>query len=86
MLLRELEPEKYWSFPSNWSKERREYEISRMISSGCYSFQLKTDGNYSAFCCDFDGDKRLITRGKSVKTGEYGIISDKVFFFEEGIK
>ena len=82
MLLRELEPEKYWSFPSNWSKERREYEISRMISSGCYSFQLKTDGNYSAFCCDFDGDKRLITRGKSVKTGEYGIISDKVFFFE----
>lgn len=82
MLLRELEPEKYWSFPSNWSKERKEYEISRMISSGCYSFQLKTDGNYSAFCCDFDGDKRLITRGKSVKTGEYGIISDKVFFFE----
>ena len=82
MLLRELEPEKYWSFPSNWSKEKREYEISNMISSGRYSFQLKTDGNYSAFCCDFDGDKRLITRGKSVKTGEYGIISDKVFFFE----
>lgn len=82
MLLRELEPEKYWSFPSNWSKEKREDEISYMISSRRYSFQLKTDGNYSAFCCDFDGDKRLITRGKSVKTGEYGIISDKVFFFE----
>jgi len=82
MLLRELEPEKYWSFPSTWEREKRTRELDSMIMSGKYWYQLKTDGNYSAFICDFDGDKRLITRGLSKVTGEYGIISDKVFFFD----
>lgn len=82
MLLRELEPEKYWAMPASWDKEKRQEELDLMISSGKYYFQLKTDGNYSAFCCDFDGDKRLITRGVSKTTGEYGVISDKVFFFD----
>ena len=82
MLLRELEPEKYWSFPSTWDKDKRTRELDSMIMSGKYWYQLKTDGNYSAFICDFDGDKRLITRGLSKVTGEYGVISDKVFFFD----
>lgn len=81
MLLRDMEPEKYWSFPSSYNKEKREDEIEKMISFGYY-FQLKTDGNYSAFICDFDGDKRLITRGISKTTGEYGRVEDKVFFFD----
>lgn len=83
MLLRELEPEYYWSFSSSYSKEKRELEISNMIDDGNYSFQLKTDGNYSAFICDFDGDKRLISRGVSKVTGEYGRLEDKVFFFND---
>ena len=82
MLLRELEPEKYWSFPSSYSKEKRESEIRNMILDGKHSFQLKTDGNYSAFICDFDGDKRLISRGISKVTSEYGRLENQVFFFE----
>ena len=82
MLLRELEPEKYWSFPSSYSKEKRESEIRKMILYGNHSFQLKTDGNYSAFICDFDGEKRLISRGVSKVTAEYGRLEDQVFFFD----
>lgn len=82
MLLRELEPEKYWSFPSSYSKEKRESEIRNMILYGNHSFQLKTDGNYSAFICDFDGEKRLISRGISKVTSEYGRLEERVFFFD----
>ena len=82
MLLRELEPERYWSMPNTASQEKRELEIEKMINSGIYSWQLKTDGNYSAFICDFDGDKRIISRGISTVTKEYGRIEDKLFFFD----
>lgn len=82
MLLRELEPEKYWSFPSSYSKEKRQMELDKMIASGLYSFQLKTDGNYSSFICDFDDDKRIISRGVSTVTKEYGRIEDRLFFFD----
>ncbi len=82
MLLRELEPEKYWSFPSSYTREKRELELNNMITSGLYSFQLKTDGNYSAFICDMDGDKRIISRGISTTTKEYGRIEDRLFFFD----
>ena len=82
MLLRELEPEKYWSFPSSYSKEKKELEIEHMIQSEDYYLQLKTDGNYSAFICDFDGDKRIISRGISKVTGEYGRLEDRLFFFD----
>ena len=82
MLLRELEPERYWSFPSTYPREKRELEIEKIINSGMFSFQLKTDGNYSAFVCDFDGDKRIISRGVSTVTKEYGRIEDRLFFFD----
>lgn len=81
MLLRELPPEKYWSFPASYSKERRENEIQSMIMRGDYYFQLKTDGNYSAFICDTDNKKMIISRGISKVTGEYGRLEDKLFFF-----
>ena len=82
MLLRDLEPEKYWSFPSSYSKEKRDFELNTMIQSEQYYWQLKTDGNYSAFICDFDGDKRVISRGLSKVTGEYGRLEDKLFFYD----
>ena len=82
MLLRELPPEKYWSFPASYTKEKRELEIQQMIAKGNYYYQLKTDGNYSAFICDFDGDKRIISRGKSTVTGEFSRLEDKLFFFD----
>lgn len=83
MLLRELPPEKYWSFPSSYTKERRQIELEHMISSGNYYIQLKTDGNYSAFICDFDNDKRIISRGISTVTKEYGRLEDRLFFFDK---
>lgn len=83
MLLRELEPEKFWSFPSSYSKEKREQELRNMILSNNYYYQTKIDGNYSAFICDFDGEKRLISRGLSKTTKEYGRLEDKVFFFDD---
>ena len=82
MLLREMEPEYYWSFPSSYSQEKRKNELASMILDGNHSFQEKFDGNYSAFICDFDGDKRLISRGVSKTTHEYGRLEDKVFFFD----
>lgn len=86
MLLRELEVEKYWSFPSSYGKEKRDNEISSMILRGNYYWQLKTDGNYSAFICDFDGDKRIISRGISKVTHEFGRLENKLFFFDDVAK
>lgn len=83
MLLRELEPEKYWAMPASYPQSKRKDEIEKMISSGDYYYQLKTDGNYSAFICDFDGDKRIISRGISTVTKEYGRLEDRLFFFDD---
>lgn len=86
MLLRELAPEKYWSFPSNYTKQQRLNQIDEMIRSKNFYYQLKTDGNYSAFICDYDGDKRIISRGLSKVTNEYGRLENKLFFFEDVAK
>lgn len=86
MLLREMEPERYWSMPPSYTKEKRTFEINSMIQSGRYYWQLKTDGNYSAFICDFDRDKRIISRGVSTVTKEYGCIQDRLFFWEDVMK
>jgi hypothetical protein len=80
-LLRKLDVEKYWSFPTSYSQEKRENEIKAMIMDGRHYYQLKTDGNYSAFVCDFDGEKHIISRGKSTVTDEYCLLEDRLFFF-----
>lgn len=82
MLLRELEVEKYWSFPAAYTHEKRQVELQHMIESGHYYYQLKTDGNYGAFVCDFDGQKMLLSRGISKTTNDYGHLEDKLFFFD----
>lgn len=82
MLLREIEVEKYWYFPASYSKDRRDLEIDKMINSGDYAYQLKTDGNYGALVCDFDGEKMLLGRGISKVTKTYTHYEDNVFFFD----
>lgn len=82
MLLRELEVEKYWAFPPSYDATKRELELAQMIKSGNYYLQLKTDGNYGAFICDFDGDKRFISRGISTVTKEYGRLEERLFFYD----
>lgn len=82
MLLRELEPEKYFSFPSSFSTKMKRDKLDAMIASGQFYYSEKIDGNWTAFVYDFDEEKRLITRGISKQTGEYGRIEGKVFFFD----
>ena len=82
MLLRDIEVERYWYMPASYTKERRELEIDKMIMSGNYAFQLKTDGNYGALVCDFDGEKMLLGRGISKVSGTYTHYEDNVFFFD----
>ena len=43
MLLRELEPEKYWSFPASYTKEKRDAELQKMIMSNNYYWQLNLE-------------------------------------------
>ena len=63
----EMEPERYYSWPSSYDKTRREDKLSQMVNSGNYMWSLKTDGNYSRFVLQ-DGIAKLQTRGISKKT------------------
>lgn len=81
MLLRELEAEKYWSFPASYSKEKRESEINKMILSQNYFYQLKTDGVLGTYITDFDGEKTMLGRGVSKVTHERTRYEDNLFFF-----
>lgn len=76
-----LEPEKYYSWPSSYDKGKREERLIHMIASGNYLWSMKTDGNYARFVCQ-NGIQKLQTRGISKKTGTYGEIQTKVFFFD----
>lgn len=80
----EMSPEKYFSWPSSYDKTRREDRLSQMVTSGNYMWSLKTDGNYSRFVLQ-NGEAKLQTRGISKKTGTYGEVQDKVFFFEDTV-
>lgn len=81
----ELEPEKFFSWPSSYDKARREDKLEQMISSGNYMWSLKTDGNYGRFVCQ-NGEQKLQTRGISKVTDEYGEVQNKVFFFNSLVK
>lgn len=82
MLLRELEPEHYWAFPFGYDSAKRKTELTSMIASGKYAYQLKTDGCYGTFVRDFDNECHLFSRGKSKATGKFCEIEDNVFFFK----
>ena len=43
----ELPAERYWDFPSSYSKERKESEILTRIASDDYIASLKKDGHYN---------------------------------------
>lgn len=80
----EMEPERYFSWPSSYDKSRREEKLNQMIACRNYMWSLKTDGNYSRFVLQ-NGEAKLQTRGISKKTGTYGEVQDKVFFFEDTV-
>lgn len=66
---KDLESEKYWSFPKSYKKDPKE-ETRNMIFSGDYAGARKMDGAYYRFIKDMNGNMRLQGRSKSV-SGEY---------------
>lgn len=69
-----IAPEKYWDFPSTYSKEKKESEILARIASDEYIASLKKDGHYNKIVISKD---RIALQSRTVSkvTGEY---ADKV--------
>lgn len=63
----ELESERYWSFPSSYSQERKKQEIKNFIFSDNYLGSRKVDGAYYRFIKDLDGEIYLQGRNRGVK-------------------
>lgn len=62
-----LDAEKYWSFPSSYTDERKKKETINMVYSSDYLGARKMDGAYYRFCKDMEGNMCLQGRSKSVK-------------------
>lgn len=58
---------KYWSFPSSYSKDKRQTELHNAIFSGSYWGALKVDGFYQRLVKDEDGNCFMIARSPDVK-------------------
>lgn len=80
-----MEPMRYWSPSSTMSPETKRQHLEQMIASGQYIWSQKYDGNWSRAVITPDRAV-LQTRGISKKTGTYGEIQNKVFFWEEAIR
>ncbi len=80
-----MEPMKYWSFSSSTSTETRRFTIDKLLKTGNYLASRKYDGNYSKGIIT-SSRNALQTRGISKKTGVYGEIQNKVFFWNDVVK
>lgn len=76
----EMEPMKYWAPSSTMSPETKREHLEQMINSKNYIWSRKYDGNWSRAVITKD-KAALQTRGISKKTGTYGEIQNKVFFW-----
>lgn len=79
-----MEPMKYWAPASSMSAETKRQHLEQMITSGQYVWSEKFDGNWSRAIITKER-AALQTRGISKKTGTYGEIQNKVFFWENVI-
>ena len=75
----EMEPMKYFSFPSLYDSKKKQERIRFLLDSGNYIYSLKTDGNLGRMV--FQG-KRLALQSRTIskKTGTYSEFQDKVMF------
>ena len=78
----ESEPMKYFAPAASMNSEARRLKLEGMAASGQYLYGLKTDGNWSRAIITPERSA-LQTRGISKKTGTYGEIQTKVFFWED---
>ena len=70
-----LEPEKIYGIAANDAMKQQ--KIQKCLTSGDYVASLKKDGQYHRFV-KMNGEAKIQTRGKSVKTGTFGEVQDKV--------
>lgn len=80
-----LEPMKYWAPTSAMSPDTKRQHLEQMIASGNYIWSRKYDGNWSRAVITSERNA-LQTRGISKKTGTYGEIQNKVFFWDDVVK
>lgn len=77
-----MEPMRYWAPTSSMSPETKRQHLEQMANSGEYIWSKKYDGNWSRAVIT-PNHKALQTRGISKKTGTYGEIQNKVFFWKD---
>lgn len=77
----ESEPMKYFAPAASMDKDARRLKLETMAASREYLYGLKTDGNWSRAIITPERNA-LQTRGISKKTGTYGEIQNKVFFWK----
>ena len=80
-----MEPMKYWAPSSTMSTEIKRQRLEQMAESGGYIWSQKYDGNWSRAVITASRTA-LQTRGISKKTGTYGEVQNKVFFWEDVVK
>ena len=77
--------QKYWAPTSAMSPEQKRQHLEMMAMSGTYLFSEKFDGNFSRAIITPERNA-LQTRGISKKTGTFGEIQNKVFFWDDVCK
>jgi hypothetical protein len=77
----ESEPMRYWAPTSTMSADSKRLKLEQMAESGDYIWSRKYDGNWSRAIVTPER-AALQTRGISKKTGTYGEIQNKVFFWD----
>lgn len=80
-----MEPMRYWAPTSSMSPEVKRQHLEQMIAHGDYIWSRKYDGNWSRAIITPERSA-LQTRGISKKTGTYGEIQNKVFFWNDVVK
>lgn len=80
-----MEPMRYWAPASSMSPETKRLHLEQMIESGNYIWSQKYDGNWSRAVITSER-AALQTRGISKKTGTYGEVQNKVFFWNDILK
>lgn len=79
------EPMKYWAPTASMSAESKRQHLEQMAANGNYLWSEKFDGNWSRAIITSERNA-LQTRGISKKTGTYGEIQNKVFFWNDVVK
>ena len=80
-----MEPMRYWAPASSMTPEAKRQHLEQMAASGNYIWSQKYDGNWARAVITFNKNA-LQTRGISKKTGTYGEVQNKVFFWNDVVK